>query len=189
MELRGGSKRYPPAGNFSQDAFLTFADLIELLYVREFRARDVPLADIRDANLKYRNEWGVDYPFATKRFATSGRDLLIKEQEIWKNCLTGQQVLPMESFTKQLVHEGDFVTEWRPLGTERSVLLSPDRAFGQPIEDKSGVRTITLHNAVLAGDSPEEVALWYETSPASVLEAVQFEKWLSQPRVSNAVLL
>jgi uncharacterized protein (DUF433 family) len=66
-----------------------------------------------------------------------------------------------------------------PLGTERRVLLDPNRQFGQPIVFKSGVRTEILYLAVKNGASEDEVAEWFEVERKDVQDAVEFEKRLA----------
>jgi uncharacterized protein (DUF433 family) len=188
-ELREGSKLYAPLIEREDDAALTFGDLVELLYVRGFRDAGVHLAVIRRTALKYRREWSTPYPLATKRFATDGRGLLLKEGDAWRQALSGQHQAFFEELGKQLVHVGDLTSEWRPLGTERHVVLDPDRAFGKPIDDASGAHTFLLAQAFEAGATAKKLAWWYDTSEQSVLDAVEFErKWdnRKQERIAAA---
>jgi len=57
------------------------------------------------------------------------------------------------------------------LGTERRVVLDPNRQFGQPIVFKSGVRTEILYLAVKNGASEDEVAEWFEVERKDVQDA------------------
>lgn len=175
QELRGGTKLYAPVIKREAEASLTFGDLVELMYVRGFRSGGVKLNEIRDVSVKYRREWNTPYPLATKRFATDGRELLLREGADWVHALTGQRNAFFDEIGHQLVHLGDLASEWRPLGKDKAVVLHPDRSFGKPIEDKSGAHTVMLFSAVMGGASAEEVAWWYDTDPKAVLEAVEYE--------------
>lgn len=181
-ELRVGAKHYTPIIDRVDDASLTFGNLIELMYVRGFRTCGVPLSEIRDVSAKYRTAWDTAYPLASKRFATDGRKLLIQEGDDWEHALTGQQQAFFEEIGSQLVHVGDLASEWRPLGRDRSVVLDPDRAFGKPIEDRSGAHTFVLYSAVEAGATVDDVAWWYGTETQSIRDAVAYEKSFVSPR-------
>jgi uncharacterized protein (DUF433 family) len=172
--LRSGPKKYAPVIAAERD--LTFGDLIELMYVRGFREVGVSLDDLRKVAAKYRQEWAEEYPFATTRFATDGRALLLKEHLDWKNALTGQHQIFFDEVTQQLVHVGNLTSEWRPLGQDKAVVLNPDRAFGKPIEDGSGAHTYVLSQALKAGEDAKSVAWWYDTAVQGVLDALRFEE-------------
>lgn len=178
QQLRDTTKAYTPVVPAQGEGFLTFGDLVELMYVRGFRDASVPLDVIRQAAGKYRADWNISYPFATKRFATNGRALLLDQGGDWANCLTGQRVAFFEEIGSQLVHLGDLASEWRPLGTNRAVVLDPGRAFGKPIDSGSGTDTFTLFRALKAGDTAEDIAWWYGTTTNAVNDAAEFEQGL-----------
>jgi hypothetical protein len=185
-ELRGGSKRYASLIEHEDDAALTFADLIELMYVRGFRDAGVKLDVIRRTAAKYRDEWSKPYPLATKRFATDGRALLLNEGNEWKQALSGQLQAFFDEMGKQLVHIGDLTSEWRPLGTDHAVVLDPDRAFGKPIDDISGAHTYVLAQPFEAGASAMKLAWWYGTTEQAVIDAAEFERNWGQPKKYGA---
>ena len=173
-EPKGGAKHYPPIIDRESDSSLTFGDLVELMYVRGFRTQGVNLSTIRNVATKFRQEWQTQYPFATEKFAADGRQLLIGEGGEWKHALTGQHNFFFEDIGKLLVHNGDFTTEWRPLGREHQVVLNPERAFGKPIDALSGAHTYVLAQAA-SEKNFKEVAWWYGTTESAVEDAVKFE--------------
>ena len=176
--LRGGPKRYASVINPAEDS-LTFGDLVELMYVRGFREAGVPLDSLRRTAAKYRADWKEDYPFATEKFATDGKLLLLQEGQEWKDALTGQRTF-FENLRRQIIHVEHLASEWRPLGNDRAVVLNPDRSFGKPIEDESGAHTYVLAHALAGGETLESIAWWYGTSATAVNDAVEFEKEWSQ---------
>jgi uncharacterized protein (DUF433 family) len=176
LQLRDGYKSYLPVMASKDETVLSFGDLIELMYVRSFRNKGVQLDEIRQVAHSYRHLWNTRYPLATKRFATDGRNLLLEEGEAWRTALSGQQCAFFDEIGEQLVHTGDLASEWRPLGGDRQVVLDPSRAFGKPIDFKSGAHTYILAKAVEAGSTVKEVAWWYETSEGAVQDAVVFER-------------
>lgn len=178
-ELRSGVKAYAPMIERDEAATLSFGDLIELMYVRQFRLAGVPLPKLREAGHRFREEWDTPYPLATKRFATDGKQLLVKGDPFWRNAITGQQSAFFEDIGRQLIHTGDLTSEWRPLGQEKAVLLNPDRSFGKPIDDASGAHTHVLSMALAAERDAEAVAWWYGTTAQAVRDAAEFEGWLA----------
>lgn len=141
--------------------------------------RELAWIHIRTITAKFRQEWNSTYPLASKRFATDGKALLIKLGEDWEHALTGQRQAFFDEIGKQLVHTGDFTSEWRPLGGDRAVVLNPDRQFGKPIEDTSGTHTYILAEALRAENDPAQVAWWYGTTTQAVLDAAEFELSIS----------
>ena len=188
-ELRTGEKRYEPVIERDSEASLTFGDLVELMYVRGFRDAGVPLFELRTTAAKFRREWKVAYPLATRKFATDGKGLLIELGGSWQHALTGQKQAFFEEVGRQLVHTGDLTSEWRPLGKNRSVVLNPDRAFGKPIDDVSGAHTYVLARSLMAEEDANLVAWWFGTSTDSVLDAAEFEKLFQRIRTHGDLLL
>ena len=174
-ELQSGLRTHSAVIQREEDSPLSFGDLVELMYVREFRRANVKLEVIREASRKFRTEWDTPYPLATKKFATDGRSLLLKLGGEWKNALTGQHQAFFEDIGKQLVHINNLTSEWRPLGQDHQVILSPDLSFGKPIEVLSGAHTFVLAQAMRGDQSAKEVAWWYGTTIEGVHDAVTFE--------------
>jgi uncharacterized protein (DUF433 family) len=67
------------------------------------------------------------------------------------------------------------VAAWK----KRQVALDPRRSFGHPIIFREGIATNILARSAQANDSVEEVARWFQISPASVREAIDFEQALA----------
>lgn len=168
----------------ADDEFLTFGDLVELVYVREFRQVGIGLSELRDTAVKFRREWELPYPLATQGIAIDGRRLLLEMGGQWQHALTGQHQSFFDEIGKQLVHSGDFTKEWRPLDTDSTEVLDPTRSFGKPIDDVSGTRTTVLAKAFAAEHDVEKVAWWYGTSSAAVRDAMKFETQLAHPSTS-----
>jgi len=80
---------------------------------------------------------------------------------------------------KDLDLSDDIVTRWRPFGGKQSIVIDPERAFGQPITNSYGVPTVVLADAVKAEGSVERVTRLYDVSASAVRDAVKFEKSLA----------
>ena len=73
------------------------------------------------------------------------------------------------------------ITRWWPLGKQRSMVLDPQRSFGAPIVDSSGIPTATLARAAELEASPREVTRWYPVTEREVRDAIAFERRLAGP--------
>lgn len=178
-QVRDGERHYEPVVHPEEETFLTFGDLIELRFVKGFRDAGVSLGEIRKSADRFRAEWDTNYPLATRRFATDGRQLLIKQGGAWQQALSGQLLLAFNELTKQLVFDDDLTKEWRPLGVSSSIVLNPELCFGKPIDEKSGTQTHVLASALLTSGDAESVAWWYDTSVKAVQDAARFEESLT----------
>lgn len=175
-----GKHFYKPVLDSNQDGVLTFGDLIELRYIKGLRKLGVKLDVIRRVSEKYRKEWQVQYPLATRRFGTDGKSLLLViDEHTWSDSLTGQLASFFTELQGQIVFCDDTTKEWRPLGIERSIVINPQLAFGKPIEERSGAHTYVLAKAYKVEKDAKKVADWYETSAEAVMDAVRYEHQLS----------
>jgi uncharacterized protein (DUF433 family) len=84
----------------------------------------------------------------------------------------------IERTFKDLDIESDAVTRWRPYGGKQSIVIDPQRAFGQPIAEATGVPTVTLADAVEAEQSVTRVAYLFQMTPSVVRDAIEFQKAL-----------
>lgn len=177
-ELRVGKGRGGPVlGRRLDDETLSFGELIELLHVKGFRERGIPLEEIRQAAARLREEWDTPYPFATKRIATLGNQLLAHFEGEWKAPVSGQESFEfVGELAEQMVYSDDFTAGWRPLGPDHRILLDPERRFGKPIDPVSGIRTGVLSDAFEAEGDEVAVAGVYEVDLQAVRDAIRFER-------------
>jgi uncharacterized protein (DUF433 family) len=168
---------------------LTFLELVELLFVKLFRAEGVPMPVIRKAAEQAGERFGTLYPFAVKRFDTDGRRIFATLQEeargvrVVEELGKGQLVFDtvVRPFFRKIEYrgDGDALRYW-PRDRDGRIVLDPERAFGKPIDAETGVPTKSLYDAVLAGGGqrPEVVAEWFGVPLDAVQAAVAYEQSL-----------
>jgi len=130
---------------------------------------------------------GHTHPFCINRFATDGQTIFMEVRERTDEVTLGdlpdmQRVFEsvVQPFLKNIeFDEGEVPCRWWPMGRNHLVALDPRRSFGQPIILRDGVPTSVLARSRRANGCAEEVARWFEISPASVREAVEFEDALA----------
>lgn len=186
---RGRPYRHQPviARSFPDEPILTFLELIELLFVRLFRAEGVSMEVIRRASKRATKIFDSDYPFALKRFDTDGRYIFAtlkddaESTQIIEDLSRGQYAFDsvIRPFFRKLEYQenASALTLW-PREREGRIVLDPQRVFGKPIDAETGVPTAVLHEAVIAsGENSEvEVAEWYDVPVEAVIAAVAYEQ-------------
>ena len=126
-----------------------------------------------------------DRPFSTGRFRTDGQTIFLESLEMSGDAklldLKGKQYVfrqIVERSFKDLDLEGDLVARWRPYRGKQTIVVDPQRAFGQPIAEATGVPTVGLAEAVKAEGSVARVAAIFEVEKAVVQDAVRFQEEL-----------
>lgn len=166
---------------------LGFLDLLEIRAVDAFVSAGVSWKDLRRIHSEARRCLGTAHPFCTNSFATDGQTIFMELQEknhgvmLWDMCDV-QRVFDkvIRPFLKNVDFDsGKVPRRWWPRGKSRQVALDPRRSFGHPIIFREGIATKVLARSARANDSVEEVARWFQISPASVREAVDFEQALA----------
>ena len=163
---------------------LGFLDLVELRFINAFREAGVSWPVIRMTYTKAVELIGTDHPFCTRRFQTDGRTILAEIQsdtgdKVLLNLTTDQYELEKvvgPYLYRGLIFGEEKVTQWWPLGEDRSIVIDPERMFGQPIIASAGVSTAVLARAVRVEGSVRIVARWYDVTEDSVRDAVEFER-------------
>jgi len=165
---------------------LSFRDLIELRFVKAFLEAGLYLQTIRTC-LEYARECvSDDRPFSTRKFRTDGNTIFLESAQKTGNTelldLKKHQFVIKDVIARtfrDLDIEDDAVARWRPYRGKKSIIIDPQRAFGQPIATVSGVPTIVLTDAVTAEGSIERAAQLFDVSRSVVQDAVNFEKLLA----------
>ncbi len=168
----------------AQAKLISFSDLIEVMFVHEFRRQGVSWKIIRHAAEKARDLVRDDHPFSSQRFLTDGHaifaDIAVKARTKSLVNLVNDQLLfrsmMLPELRGSLEFKGKAIARWWPMGKRKPVLLDPDRQFGQPITEEEGVPTQVLAKAYESLGSEEKVARWYDVSKRSVKASIEFER-------------
>lgn len=190
--IRDGERRVadplwrPRLGKVDDQLSLTFRDLIELRFVKAFVDQGLSFRAVRACLGLARECVQVDQPFSTGRFRTDGKTIFLegiagsKDPELIdlrKKQYAFKSVI--ERTFKDLDIEADEVLRWRPFNGKASIVVDPERSFGQPVAAASGVPTEALADAVRAEGSVARVAALYEVDRAVVADAVKFHEGLA----------
>ncbi|MGV8838696.1 MAG: hypothetical protein ACWA6X_00165 [Bauldia sp.] len=190
-EPNGDQRAMPPLWEVqlpSTDTHLElgFRDLIELRFVKGFVAAGVGLGAIRKVLDFARDCVGDSHPFSTRRFKTDGRRIFLDSLERIDSQTELLELRSRQYVFRQVVErtfkdldvDRDRVARWRPYQGKPSIVIDPQRSFGQPIAAEFGVPTVVISEAVDAEGSQQRVAALFEISPEAVRDAVRFEESL-----------
>jgi uncharacterized protein (DUF433 family) len=175
----------PQLPAYEQHMELGFRDLIELRVIKGFLDTGLSLITVRNC-LEYARECANDErPFSTRRFRTDGRTIFLESlrrtgEEELLDLKNRQYVIKkvIDRTFKDLDLSDDIVTRWRPYRGKQSIIIDPQRAFGQPIAARYGVPTVTLADAAKAELSIGRVSYLYDVPVPVVTDAVNYEKFL-----------
>jgi len=166
--------------------YASFLDLVDLLFVKRFLDYGISLQKLRKALEEAKEILGTDH-FARESFFTDGKYICLQVRDkgdaILELLSGGQWVI--SNIIKQLAHQIDFdqitalACRWFPLEKNRLVVLDPNRSFGRPIIERTGVPTETIYNLYLAEKKKiKPVCNWMSLSYDEVEAAIKFEEYL-----------
>ena len=173
---------------------LSFADLVEILFVRAFLREGCSMQTIRRAAQVAREIFQDARPFSLKKLETDGHRIFARmtpesaEEESLLELAKRQQVFAqvVRPYIRQLDYEHDIAARWWPMGHREHVVVDPRRQFGQPIVAKAAVPTRVLFGAASAGESVADISSWYSVSVPEVEAALRFERHLQGQQRSAA---
>lgn len=168
---------------------LGFLDLLEVAFLgrisqaAERRGRTLSWKALRVAADTARRVLHNEHPFAAKRIHTDGRSVFLEAQKETEDPALYDLVsdnfaiydVLAASFIATIKYEGDQPRCWIPDDRFPRILVDPRRAFGRPIESRSGAPAETLFDAWRAEQgNAEKVAGWFETDREGVDQAVHY---------------
>jgi len=166
---------------------LSFHDLLEARFVKEFHDHGVSLQTIRTISRHARELFESPYPFTCKRFQTDGKTIfaesLRESGEADLVDLRGKQIV-FSKIIQPFLYEGiefgvdERALRWFPVKNKK-VVLDPAISFGKPIVTDIGIRTDILYEAYLAeGKNKKLVAQQFEISTQAMNTVIRFEERL-----------
>ncbi len=165
---------------------LGFLDLLEVAFLgrisqaAEPRGRSLSWKALRTAADTARRVLQSDHPFAVRRLHTDGRGIFLEAQQetgdpalydLVSDNFAIYDVLA-DSFIATVEYDGDQPRRWTPDERFPRIQIDPHRAFGRPIETRSGAPAEALFDAWRAEQgNAEKVAAWYGTDRDGVEQA------------------
>lgn len=165
---------------------LSFRDLIELRMVDRFRAQHLSMHYLRKVVIAARELIGDNHPFSTSRFKSDGKRLYLEilhstnEPELIE-VLSGQHAFHsiISVGLRDVEFDDGFASLWRPEGGRGDVVLDPERSFGQPVLQDTGVPTATIKLIFDSGRTTKQISQDFEIAERAVRSAIAFEERLA----------
>ena len=187
-QYKGRPKRYQRViqldGSTSEG--LSFLNLIEAHVLSALRRlHRISLPKIRDALKLVREEMGVERPLADASFATIGLRLYIQHAygllDVSNRQYEFQEIVDV--YLRRIKRSPDgvpiklypFTRKDALTDRESPVEMDPTVQFGRPVLVGTRVPTAVLADRFKAGDTLEELANDYRTSPQAIEEAIRCE--------------
>ena len=171
---------------FESKLELGFRDLLEVRIVNAFAEAGLGLPTIRKALERAASTIENDHPFSTARFRTDGRAIFLELQDLERepilvDILKGQYAFRkiIEPSFKNLEFSDGEAIRWWPMSRQKTVVVDPTIAFGQPISARSGIPTLALANAANAEGSIQRASKTYRVTVEEVRDAQEFERGLA----------
>lgn len=176
------------ASELYEFGMVTFVEMIELLLIHRFRSSGVSLQNIRRASDELAIILNTDHPFAVRTLHSDGKHIIARlvertQEDTSKGYFSDlsrmQGVLDIaeEYFIPHLDYDiTELAQRFYPMGVDRSVVVDPRRAYGQPIVARSGIPTYPLYQMHLVGQPVTSIAKWYHTDREDVRAAIRFEE-------------
>lgn len=184
--IRTGVPDIPASVYPTRQRFITFLDLVSMRMVAMLRSEGVKLHEIRTAERYLREEFGLQWPFATQSLWTYSHNVFVHfEEYILTASKYGQQAMDfIKGWLREVRIDMGFDGNGLPLfwcPYER-ISLDPKIQFGEPCIQGTRVSTHTIWSNVIAGDSPELVARLYDLTINDIERAVEWEERLDAVR-------
>jgi uncharacterized protein (DUF433 family) len=155
---------------------LTFAELMELMFVREFVALGVSLPHIRATAEALAKEVG-DFPFTRKQVLVGGRELLVRETEqILQRADIGQLVADFaQDLAKHVEIDDAQVRRYYPPAFDRVIYLDRCIRGGEPVVSAYAIPTRVIYALWQREQDPERVADYFDIPVEQVSAAIRYE--------------
>jgi uncharacterized protein (DUF433 family) len=170
------------------EKFLTFQQLVEMMFIRFFHEHGVSLPVIRAVAKTMATRYKTSHPFAIQNLQTDGTTIFadglhiddtegLSQSRITEDLRQGQIVIRdfAQPYFRQIDYEAMEAARYWPRGQEAGIVIDPQRSFGSPIDDATGVPTQVLYEMYRAGEATEIIAEWYQVEKKFVIAAVEFE--------------
>jgi uncharacterized protein (DUF433 family) len=188
----GSTRRSGPMLETHHVARVSFAELVELLFVSGFVKAGVPTRIVRRVHEEAAEEFQTPYPFTLKRFEHDGRSIIervhVDGVEYLIDRYRAQRLVEavMLPLVRRLAYD-KLTKEARrfyPMGVDRPIVLDPRRSFGEASTVSRAVPTRVLAAAVAGGQTEQGAARWYGVTVEEAAAAVEYERDLDERKAA-----
>jgi uncharacterized protein (DUF433 family) len=177
----------PQYGVDQEEPILGFRDLIEARVVKGLRSLGIGLPTIRECLTRASEIVEDSHPFSTKKFKTDGRRIFLQITDNLAPMERDPALIDLKSrqsvFQRivapsfvDLSFDAGVASRWWLLPNKKTIVIDPERSFGQPIIERNGLPTARVVQAVKAEGSVEAVSRLFEVRVSAIRDALRFEE-------------
>ena len=165
---------------------INFYSLIEFYTFFKLRERGVSSLDIKKLHTKLSETLNTDYPF------TIGHDFYVEKKVKRKRFVYYKYLNSLIKLDKKSQFSFDFIisdfldkidfnedniaTRFFPLGLDKNVVVDPTHQFGQPTILGTNIKTQTIYNLHLGGETIRNISNLYNISSVKIEDAICFHE-------------
>ncbi len=167
--------------------YLGFRDLIELKTLDAFKRLGLSTQSLRRAIAEAKTLTDDSHPLSTTKFKTDGKaifvDIVRAEGEAQLLDLLSKKLYFTRLIEESLKHvefDQAVPVRWWPASRSKGIVIDPQRSFGQPIDDKTGIPTHILAMAARAEGGIKQAARAWCIPPSPIKRALEFQAELEK---------
>lgn len=161
---------------------VSFQDLVSMRLIAVLRSKNIKLQEIRITESWLREQFGIEWPLASRDLWTFGSDVFIQFSE---KLIAASRFghIAMDFLNDWLskvdldmtFDEDNIASSWTPY---KDICLNPRIQFGEPCISGTRIPTRAIRSKVTAGDSLEVISMLYGVSIIQIRHATWWEERL-----------
>ncbi len=153
--------------------------MIELFTFFKLQEIGVKAKTILKARSSIAQELKIDYPFASSKLLTDGKNIWYRFQEDIINADGSSQtnfVKIIEDFATNVDFsvESFLAEKLYPYGRDKRIVVDPRRQFGQPIIEGTSINAEVIYSMYKSGEPIDSIAILYDLTEKEVNDAINF---------------
>jgi uncharacterized protein (DUF433 family) len=165
----------------ARDRHFGFLTLIEIFTAYQLRRRGFSMQQLRRFRNELAERFETEFPFALKGLLTSRRELLkeLGDCSLLQLDTGGQTAFEkvLQPFCEKIEFDSasKLAAKLFPAGRERSIVVDPRHAFGQPVIVGTNLTTEAIALRLRAGETESDLADEFDLTEQQVKEIRDFE--------------
>lgn len=170
---------------FGRHSVFGFHSLIEVFTFFHLKEKGVKTKAIIEAHEVLAKRYKTHYPFAHADILRAGGEVIFSEldkdgKELFIGATSSLQLKlklseTFDAFSTKLRFSANkLAEEFRPLGPNSAVVVSPDHQFGQPTIEGTNILVDTIGELAAAGESRSRIKKIYQLSDRQVNDAITY---------------
>lgn len=157
---------------------VNFYALIEFYIYFQCRQNKMSAQKIKKYHAQLAKDFDTKYPFAHYRIRTDFKNMWAESKGNLVKADGKHQydLLPLlDKFLHKVSYDNNnMAVRFYPLGKATKVVVDPQFQFGQPIVDGTGIKTKSIYNLHLGGETDKRIGNLYNIEIDKVRDAIKF---------------